>query len=163
MTIRGKDVLVSVVTKTRAGQPENRFPILSRGRDISTAFKLVFGPTEPPIQWVWDVLPSKIKRSWPLTSSSADSKNTWSYTPISPYVFIPSYSIKDTETIAQAISRWLPTAAVRGSRSGLSCGILWWTKWRWGRFSPSTSVFPAKFYSTDCSKNRPHLSSGFVQ
>jgi hypothetical protein len=36
--------------------------------------------------------------------------------------------------IAQAVSCWLPTAAVRGSKPGLSCGILWWTKWRWGRF-----------------------------
>jgi hypothetical protein len=42
--------------------------------------------------------------------------------------------------IAQAVSRWLPTAAVRGSGPGLSCEILWWTKWRWGRFSRSTSV-----------------------
>jgi hypothetical protein len=65
--------------------------------------------------------------------------------------------------IAQAVSRWLPTAAVRGSRPGVSCGILWWTKWRWGRFCPSTSVSPANFYSTNCSKNHPHLSSGFVQ
>jgi hypothetical protein len=38
--------------------------------------------------------------------------------------------------------------------------ILWWTKWRWGRFSPSTSVSPANLYSTNCSKNHPHLSSG---
>jgi hypothetical protein len=25
---------------------------------------------------------------------------------------------------------------------------LWWTKWRWGRFSPSTSVSPATHCST---------------
>jgi hypothetical protein len=25
---------------------------------------------------------------------------------------------------------------------------LWWTKWHWGRFSPSTSVSPAKLQST---------------
>jgi hypothetical protein len=37
---------------------------------------------------------------------------------------------------------------------------LWWTKWRWGRFSPSTSVSPANFHSTNCSKNHLHLSSG---
>jgi hypothetical protein len=24
---------------------------------------------------------------------------------------------------------------------------LWWTKWRWGRFSPSTSISPAKLHS----------------
>jgi hypothetical protein len=28
---------------------------------------------------------------------------------------------------------------------------LWWTKWRWGRFSPSTSVSPANLYSTNFS------------
>jgi hypothetical protein len=28
---------------------------------------------------------------------------------------------------------------------------LWWTKWRWGRFSPSTSVSPANLHSTNCS------------
>jgi hypothetical protein len=26
---------------------------------------------------------------------------------------------------------------------------LWWTKWRWGRFSPSTLVSPANLYSTN--------------
>jgi hypothetical protein len=36
--------------------------------------------------------------------------------------------LKKGRTIAYAVSRWLPTAAVRGSRPGLSCGILWWTK-----------------------------------
>ena len=25
---------------------------------------------------------------------------------------------------------------------------LWWTKWHWDRFSPSTSVFPCQFHST---------------
>jgi hypothetical protein len=28
---------------------------------------------------------------------------------------------------------------------------LWWTKWRWGRFSPSTSVSPAYLHSTNFS------------
>jgi hypothetical protein len=28
---------------------------------------------------------------------------------------------------------------------------LWWTKWHWGSFSPSTSVSPANSHSTDCS------------
>jgi hypothetical protein len=70
---------------------------------------------------------------------------------------------KKVRAIAQVVSRWFPTAAVRGSRPGLSCGILWRTKWRWVRFSPSTSVSPANFHSTNCSKNHPHLSSGFVQ
>jgi hypothetical protein len=37
------------------------------------------------------------------------------------------------------------------SRKGLVKWDLWWTKWRWGRFSPSTSVSPANFHSTNCS------------
>jgi hypothetical protein len=28
---------------------------------------------------------------------------------------------------------------------------LWWTKWHWGRFSPSTSVSSANPHFTDCS------------
>jgi hypothetical protein len=28
---------------------------------------------------------------------------------------------------------------------------LWWTKWHWGRFSPSTSVSPANLHSTNYS------------
>jgi hypothetical protein len=24
---------------------------------------------------------------------------------------------------------------------------LWWTKWHWDRFSPSSSVFPSQFHS----------------
>jgi hypothetical protein len=45
--------------------------------------------------------------------------------------------------IAQAISRWLPTAAVRGSKPDLGMWDLWWDKVALGRFSPSTSVSPA--------------------
>jgi hypothetical protein len=37
--------------------------------------------------------------------------------------------------IAQAVSRW----------------DLWWTKWRWGRFSPSTPVSHANLHSTNFS------------
>jgi hypothetical protein len=40
-----------------------------------------------------------------------------------------------SRAIAQAVSRWLPTA-------------VWWRKWVWGRFSPSTSVSPANLHST---------------
>jgi hypothetical protein len=46
-------------------------------------------------------------------------------------------------TIAQAVSRWLPTAAVRGSKPDLGMWDLWWNKVVLGRFSPSTSVSPA--------------------
>jgi hypothetical protein len=91
--------------------------------------------------------------------------------PLQKYVHLQWYNYHEIKkyqaakgcAIAQVVSRWLPTAAVRGSRPGPSYGILWWTKWRWGRFYLSTSVSLAKFHSTNCSKNHPHLSSGFVQ
>jgi hypothetical protein len=45
--------------------------------------------------------------------------------------------------IAQAVSRWVPNAAVRGSKPDLGMWDLWWEKLALGRFSPSTSVSPA--------------------
>jgi hypothetical protein len=45
--------------------------------------------------------------------------------------------------IAQAVSRWLPTAAVRGSKPDLGMWALWWDKVALGRFSPRFSVSPA--------------------
>jgi hypothetical protein len=53
--------------------------------------------------------------------------------------------------IAQAVSRSLSTAAAWDSSPGLVMWDLWWTKWRQGRFSPSTSVSPANLHSTNCS------------
>jgi hypothetical protein len=35
---------------------------------------------------------------------------------------------------------------------------LWWTYWRWGRFSPSTSVSPTNSHTTNCFLTH-HLSS----
>jgi hypothetical protein len=60
--------------------------------------------------------------------------------------------------IAQAVSRWLPTAAARGSSPGLVMWDLWWTKWRRSRFSPSTSVPTANLHST----NAPQSSSSII-
>jgi hypothetical protein len=37
---------------------------------------------------------------------------------------------------------------------------LWWTKWRWGRFSPSTSVSPAQFSFHKLLHTHYHLPSG---
>jgi hypothetical protein len=65
--------------------------------------------------------------------------------------------------IAQAVSRWLPTAAVRGPSPGLIMWDLWWTKWRWGRFSLSTSVSPANLHSTNYSTIILICHLGFVQ
>jgi hypothetical protein len=66
-------------------------------------------------------------------------------------------------SIAQAVSRWLPTAAARGSSPGLVMWDLWWTKWRWGRFSPSTSVSPDSSHSTSCSTITLISHLGLVQ
>jgi hypothetical protein len=38
---------------------------------------------------------------------------------------------------------------------------LWWTKWRWGRFSLNTLVSPANLYSTNFSSTTYH--PGLVQ
>jgi hypothetical protein len=38
-----------------------------------------------------------------------------------------------------------------GSSPGQVMWDLWWTKRHWGRFSPSTSVFPTNYNSTECS------------
>jgi hypothetical protein len=65
--------------------------------------------------------------------------------------------------IAQAVSRWLPTAAARGSRPGRVMWDLEWTKWRWGRFSPSTSVSPANLHSTNFSTITIIYHPGLVQ
>jgi hypothetical protein len=51
--------------------------------------------------------------------------------------------------IAQAVSRRLPTAAARVRAQVI--WELWWTKWHWDRFSPSTSVSPVNSHSTVCS------------
>jgi hypothetical protein len=58
--------------------------------------------------------------------------------------------------IPQVVSRWLPTAAARGSSQGKVRWDLWWTKLRWSSFPPSTSVSPTNPHST----NHHHLSSG---
>jgi hypothetical protein len=38
---------------------------------------------------------------------------------------------------------------------------LWWPKWRWGRFSPTTLISPANLYSTNFSTITYHF--GLVQ
>jgi hypothetical protein len=53
--------------------------------------------------------------------------------------------------VARAASRWFPTSVARVRARDLFMWNLWWTKWRLGRFSPSTSVSPANFHSTNCS------------
>jgi hypothetical protein len=50
--------------------------------------------------------------------------------------------------MAQAVSRWPPTAEARFRPRVSPCRDLWWTKWHWDRFFPSTSVFHCQFHST---------------
>jgi hypothetical protein len=50
-----------------------------------------------------------------------------------------------------------------GSSPGLVMWDLWWTKWRWGRFSPSASVSSANLHSTNCSTITLIYHLGFVQ
>jgi hypothetical protein len=63
---------------------------------------------------------------------------------------VPQPSMLPGRATAQAVSRWLPTAAawvrVRAGMWGL-----WWTKRHWVRFSLSTSVSPANHHSTSFS------------
>jgi hypothetical protein len=47
--------------------------------------------------------------------------------------------------------------------SSLVMWDLWWTKWRWGRFSQSTSVSPANLYSTSFSTITITCHPGLVQ
>jgi hypothetical protein len=59
------------------------------------------------------------------------------------------YPEEQGRTIAQAVSRRLPTAAARVQTRVWSCAIFCdGQKWRWGRFSsPRTSVSPANLHS----------------
>jgi hypothetical protein len=40
---------------------------------------------------------------------------------------------------------------------------LWWTKWRWGRFSPSTTGSPANLHTTNFSTITITYHPGLVQ
>jgi hypothetical protein len=50
-----------------------------------------------------------------------------------------------------------------GSIPGLVKWDLWWTKWHWGRLSPSTSVSPANLDSTKFSTSTLTYHLGLVQ
>jgi hypothetical protein len=64
--------------------------------------------------------------------------------------------------IAQAVSRWLPTAAARFQTRVYHVGFVV-DKVGWGRFSPSTSVSPANLYSTNFSTITITYHPGLVQ
>jgi hypothetical protein len=50
-----------------------------------------------------------------------------------------------------------------GSNPVIFMWDLWWTKWLWGRFYPSTSVFPANLHSTNFSTITITYHPGLVQ
>jgi hypothetical protein len=65
--------------------------------------------------------------------------------------------------IAQAVSS---PDSYRGGPSSSPSQVMWdlrWTKWHWGRVSPSTSVSPAISHSTDCSTFIIIYHPGLVQ
>jgi hypothetical protein len=65
--------------------------------------------------------------------------------------------------IAQAVSRWLATAAALVRARGLVMWNLWWTKWRCGRFSPSTSDSLTNLHFNNCSTITIIYHMGLVQ
>jgi hypothetical protein len=122
--------------------------------------------------------------------SSAESKNTWSYTckfhtssshnaswsagiisplpymkwkVVSDYVSLHIVTINWGRAIAQAVSRWLPTAAARVRTWVRSCGICGGQSGAGTVFLKSTSVSPANSHSTDCSTIIIVYQLGLVQ
>jgi hypothetical protein len=72
-------------------------------------------------------------------------------------------SVSMVRTGGRAIAQAVSHRGGPGSTPGLVMWDLWWTKWRWGRFSPSTSVSPANLYSTNCSTITLIYHLGLVQ
>jgi hypothetical protein len=64
--------------------------------------------------------------------------------------------------ITQAVSRWLPTAAAQVRARVWSCGICGGQSGAGGRFSPSTSVSPAKFIPPTAPKNHIHHHQSII-
>jgi hypothetical protein len=63
--------------------------------------------------------------------------------------------------IAQAVSRWLPTAAVRGTKPDLVMWDLWWDKVALGQVFSEFFGFPWNRRSLhQLLHNHPHVSSG---
>jgi hypothetical protein len=80
------------------------------------------------------------QNSAPTHRKQASSKIT---KPKLAKLFRKLFTARSGRAIAEAVSRWIPTTAARVRAQVWQVG-LWWTKWRRGRFFPSTSVSPAK-------------------
>jgi hypothetical protein len=77
------------------------------------------------------------------------------------YIGSNTKSITKGPAIAQAVSRWLPTAAVRGSKPDLVMCDLWWDKVALGQVFSEYFGFPCNRRSLhQLLHNHPHVSSG---
>jgi hypothetical protein len=67
----------------------------------ATASRPALGPTQPPIQWVPETLSLGVKRPWREANhshpSSAEVKNTWSYTSSHQFAFMAWCSVKKAQ------------------------------------------------------------------
>jgi hypothetical protein len=148
-----------VLLFSRTRRIHGQYLNLYHNRFFNTTSNSLFTSDRTTLSW-WQCrkLNKEEKRYW-LSQLAAWSK----VTNMDSLMWSLSKSTTQGRAIAQAVSRWLPTAAVRGSNPGLVTWDLWWTKWRWGRFSPSTSVSSANLHSNNCSTITLIYHLGLVQ
>jgi hypothetical protein len=162
LKVRSRHSPVGIATRLPAGQPKNlRFPTGTKVVRFSIPSGRALGPHKPCIHWALRALASGLKQPGCEADHSppcgAKVKNAWSYTFSSTYVFVEWWGLSvwaayvNVKAVPNSNGRSLPSHRGRpGSCPGSMC-VLWWTKWHWGRFSPSTSVSPANHHSTNFS------------
>jgi hypothetical protein len=89
------DNSVGIMTRLEAGR-SGFYSLQGLGIFLFTsASRPALGPTQPPIQWVPGALSLGVKGTGRednhLHPSRAEVKNAWSYTSVSPYVFMAWY------------------------------------------------------------------------
>jgi hypothetical protein len=93
--------------------------------------------------WVFAVFLGKFRNEWLMGGHTGPRTAT-----VKRYTELPFYSAHP------AIPHLLYFNSHRGGPGSIRGPVmwdLWWTKWHWGRFSPSTSVSTANSHSTDYS------------
>jgi hypothetical protein len=87
---------------------------------FATASRTALGPTQPPIRWVLGILSPGIKRPGReadhLSPTSAEVKNTWSYTSTPQYVFMIWLLVKHRVNFTFIIT-WISVYADKSSSS----------------------------------------------